>query len=147
MGRSTDIGTKAETEVVRTLLRAGISAARHTKEGSKDPGDVWAKFPDWGVLYVIEVKAGEQTKSATMSRTPSWGQIEKWWQEAITEAANVRAKPEVAVQYKGVYPILVVRRWGSGRGEDWWAYTRLGDMAVCARFGDLIRNWKSRAYK
>lgn len=131
MGRSKAIGTWAESEVVKACKRAGLPAKRQVLAGANDQGDVHLPLGD--ELYVIEVKAGEQT------RNPSWGQLDAWWAEAVTEAGNVEATDDDVE----VVPLLIVRRWGSGRAEDWWCYYGNDDVShgrVCCRFRDFLAN-------
>ena len=134
MGRSKSIGTRAETEVVRAAGAAGHRAMRVPLKGRSDEGDVHIHTPK-GRLLVVEVKAGERT------RNPSWAQLGAWWTEAVIEAERA-----------GGEPVLVVRRWGSGKAEDWWAYVWVDDLApnphglvnvpVQMRFGALL-NWRA----
>ena len=113
MSRSKDIGTWAETQTVRAFERAGIPAHRPGLRGVLDHGDVWAA----NGAIVVEVKAGEQT------RKPSWTQLTAWWQETLREADRVPAC-DVA--------LLVLRRWGSGKAEDWTAYISVADLMFLA---------------
>ena len=109
--RPKQIGTAAETAVVRTARRLGFPHAdRLTLTGNKDRGDV-GLCP--GVI--VEVKGGEQARSA------SDHMIEKWLRETETERTNARA----------VHAFLVVQRRGVGAGNAhrWWAYWRLGWLA------------------
>ena len=140
MASSTAIGTKAETEVVKALHRAGLfKAKREPKGGAKDKSDVHLPASQY---FVIEVKAGKQTKSGTMSQTPSWGQIKGWWEEAVVECQNVVAayKDDYYDIDEDFVPLLVIRRWGSGKAEDWWCYFHDGTYLLSARFGDVIDN-------
>lgn len=129
MNRPKKIGTAAESEVVKALHRAGIAAHRNALAGHLDEGDVHAL----GGRLVIEVKGGAQTKRV------SWRQLSEWMAEAEREASRVPACDIAA---------LVVRRWGSGRAEDWHAWLTLADLLrlsaegsttpVCLRLGDLL---------
>lgn len=79
--RPRDIGTRAETDVVRWLARHGFPhAERMALRGSGDVGDI-RLCP--GVI--AEVKAGEQAKRA------SWGDLERWAAETETERWNAHA--------------------------------------------------------
>lgn len=102
------IGTAAETELVKAAKRAGLKAARRALKGAGDDGDVHIALPG-GATLVVEVKAGDQAAN------PSWGKLDAWWLEACVEASRV----ELGI------PVLVVKRPGSGKGEDWWAYISL----------------------
>ena len=106
-------GTAAES-AVRTAAEAnGIPAVRVALAGSQDQGDVWLWPVDNGAKICIEVKAGEQAAN------PSWGQIDKWFREAESEAART-PNCDMAV--------LVIRRRGSGMAGDWHAWFRMSDL-------------------
>ena len=116
MSKAKQIGTAAETAVRKHLLSAGYSeleAHRNVLKGTNDEGDVWLREPLRG-LIVFEVKGGKAAKEA------SYGQIEKWFQEAELEKNNA----------KGAFGFLVTQRAGVGapRAGEWWAYAKLGDL-------------------
>lgn len=99
--RPKDIGTAAETAVVRYLRTAGFPAAeRRALKGSLDEGDITGTP---GVCW--EVKA--------RNRPVSDAQIITWLDETATERNNAGA--DVGV--------LVIRRAGVGpaRAGSWWA--------------------------
>lgn len=118
---SKSIGTAAETELVKAATRAGLKAARRALKGAGDDGDVHIALPNSTTL-VVEVKAGDQTDN------PSWGQIDKWWVEASVEASRVEF---------GI-PVLVLKRPGSGKGGDWWAYISLFGLHRAGGLGNAI---------
>ena len=116
MSKAKQIGTAAETAVRKHLLSAGYSeleAHRNVLKGTNDEGDVWLREPLRG-LIVFEIKGGKAAKEA------SYGQIEKWFQEAELEKTNA----------KGRFGFLVTQRAGVGapRAGEWWAYAKLGDI-------------------
>lgn len=116
MSKSKNIGTRAETAVRNYLLSAGYSelaAHRNVLKGSDDEGDVWLREENHG-LIVFEVKGGKAAKEA------SYGQIQKWYEEAETERRNA----------SGSFGFLVTQRAGVGypRAGEWWAYANLGDL-------------------
>ncbi|MET7333304.1 hypothetical protein [Nonomuraea sp. NPDC005650] len=112
MMRPKDIGTAAETAVVRTLRRLGFPyAERRALAGAHDLGDITG-CP--GVVW--EVKGGQQT------RQPSDEQVAKWMAETEEERANARATVGVLVlQRHGVGPDNAHRWWAYLRGDDWIA--------------------------
>ncbi len=116
MSKSKNIGTRAETAVRNYLLTAGYSelaAHRNVLKGSDDEGDVWLREENRG-LIVFEVKGGKAAKEA------SYGQIQKWFDEATLERDNA----------KGAFGFLVTQRAGVGypRAGEWWAYVSLADI-------------------
>ncbi len=115
MSKAKAIGTAAETAVRNHLLSAGYSplaAHRNVLKGTQDEGDVWLR-ETYG-LIVFELKGGKSAKEA------SWGQIQKWYEEAETERQNADGK----------LGFLVTQRAGVGapRAGEWWAYATLGDL-------------------
>jgi len=108
VNRPKNIGTAAETAVVRAARRLGFpNADRLTLTGHLDRGDI-GLAP--GVI--IEVKGGEQARNATDT------DIERWLDETNREAFNANA--DVA--------FLVTQRRGVGapNAHRWWAWWRLG---------------------
>lgn len=112
--RPKDIGTKAETAVVRYLIACGIPAERRALAGAADQGDVWAAAG----RAVLEVK--------TRNRAHTPADVERWLAELDREtraAMTAGARVEVS--------LLVVKRIGSGPANvgDWHVYCRPGDAA------------------
>lgn len=104
MARPKDIGTAAETAVVRALRNLGFpDAERRALTGALDQGDITG-CP--GVVW--EVKGGKQTRS------PSDEQIAAWMRETEVERVNARAS----------IGVLVLQRHGVGAANAfrWWAY-------------------------
>lgn len=104
--RPKDIGTMAETAVVRALRNLGFPhAERRALAGAYDLGDITGTP---GLVW--EVKGGNAAKTA------SDGQVEKWLDETERERINAGAD----------YGILVVQRAGIGaaNADRWWAITR-----------------------
>ena len=107
MTRPRDIGTRAETAIVRTARQFGFPhAERKPLYGSRDQADV-ALCP--GVL--IESKAGKAAETA------SDNQIGEWMGEAEASRVNAGA----------AFCFLVTKRKGVGapRARRWWAHTTL----------------------
>ena len=108
--RPRDIGTAAETAVVRHLTAHGFPhAERRSLKGNLDQGDVTGTL---GICW--EIKGGKAAKTA------SDGQITKWLDETETERCNAGAD----------VGILVVARAGVGAGNAgrWWAIMPLGTL-------------------
>jgi hypothetical protein len=125
LSKSKDIGTRAETAVRNYLLSVGynpLDAHRNVLKGTADEGDVWLR-ESYG-LIVFEVKGGKAAKEA------SYGQVEKWMQEAETERANANAK----------FGFLVTQRPGVGypRAGEWWAYAKVQDIIYLRTHLDII---------
>jgi hypothetical protein len=96
--RPKDIGTAAETAVLRYLQANGWpSARRYALHGALDVGDIDILNPD----VVIEVKGGKAAENA------SDGQIEKWLAETQREVGAAGAK----------IGVLVMKRRGIGMGN------------------------------
>lgn len=108
MTRPKDIGTSAETAVVRALRRLGFpNAERRALAGTYDLGDITGTP---GVVW--EVKAGNAAKTA------SDGQVTKWLEETERERLNAKAD----------HGVLVLQRAGIGaaNAHRWWAISRSG---------------------
>ncbi|TYB50263.1 hypothetical protein FXF51_56915 [Nonomuraea sp. PA05] len=111
MARPKDIGTAAETAVVRALRRLGFPhAERRALAGAQDLGDVTGTP---GVVW--EVKGGQQTKHPR----PSDLTIVQWMLETEIERGHARAD----------IGVLVVQRHGVGPANAhlWWAYLQADD--------------------
>lgn len=125
MSKSKDIGTRAETAVRNYLLSVGynpLDAHRNVLKGTADEGDVWLR-ESYG-LIIFEVKGGKAAKEA------SYGQVEKWMQEAETERVNANGK----------FGFLVTQRAGVGypRAGEWWAYAKVQDIIYLRTHLDII---------
>lgn len=99
-----------------------MTAHRNVLKGSDDEGDVWLR-ESYG-LIVFEIKGGKMAKEA------SYGQVEKWMQEAETERVNASAK----------FGFLVTQRSGVGypRAGEWWAYAKIQDIIYLRTHLDVI---------
>lgn len=118
MSRSKDIGTRAETAVVRYLQANGFPhAERRALRGRQDAGDITGTP---GICW--EVKARKRPISDT--------DVAAWLAETETEAAAADA--EIGV--------LVVRRAGVGEGNAgrWWAYLTAGTVTGLASEGGFV---------
>jgi len=132
MARSKDIGTAAESAVVKYLRENGFGGAeRRALRGALDCGDITGCGP-----LVIEVKAGAAAMNA------SDGQVEKWLEETETERDNAGAD----------LGVLVLKRRGKGSAGDWWAIQRewvFGPLSHVYRYPArwMLKDWviKTRA--
>ena len=114
MSKSKDLGTKAETAVVKALHRLGFpNAERRALAGVLDKGDILVN-PGATIKVVVEVKGGDAAKTA------SDGQILKWLDETNREVDNSEAH----------FGFLVVQRPGIGypNAHRWWAITNIGAL-------------------
>ncbi|MEV1201696.1 hypothetical protein [Microbispora rosea] len=112
MSRPRDIGTMAETAVVRALRVNGFPLAeRRSLKGALDQGDITGTP---GLCW--EVKGGKAAWFA------SDGQVAEWMRETEVERVNARAD----------IGILVVQRKGIGtpNAGRWWAIMRLVHVAA-----------------
>lgn len=104
--RSKQIGTAAETIVVKVAQRNGFPYARRsTLAGALDKGDV--HLGD-GTDTIIEVKGGKQCEALTPAK------MDKWMQETRAEIRNSNSK----------FGFLVTQRKGFGEksAEAWYAH-------------------------
>lgn len=114
--RPRDIGTAAETAVVRYLQTNGFpNAERRALRGSHDMGDITGTP---GLVW--EVKGGEAARIA------SDGQVAAWMDETEIERHNANA----------AYGFLIVAR-ARKNVRDWWAVLDVCDLAKLVRRDDL----------
>lgn len=108
--RPKQIGTSAESAVLRFLQMYFPNARREVLHGSLDHGDITGCDQ-----FVFEVKAGKQT------RVVGDAQMLAWMREARTEAENEGVK----------YGVLVLQRAGVGapNAHRWWAFIDFADFA------------------
>jgi hypothetical protein len=108
--RPKDIGTRAETAVLRQILPYFPAAERLALKGKADEGDIGHTGD-----FIFEVKGGKQTEQVGDA------QLTAWMGEAVTEAAN----RDVG------FGVLVLQRKGYGlpRARRWWVWISGGDLA------------------
>ena len=124
--RSKDIGTRAETAVVRLARDIGfLYAERLPLAGALDQGDIrLCRDP----LVILEVKAGKTAQNA------SWSQIQAWLKEAQIERNNAfKAMPDSLRWSWEWHGVLVSQRkgYGIGRVEDWCIWS-IDDDRLCS---------------
>lgn len=124
--RSKDIGTRAETAVVKLAQSIGFhDAERLPLAGAADRGDIrLIRDP----LVILEVKAGKAAQNA------SWSQIRAWLEETQIERNNAwRALPDNRKESSDWHGFLVTQRkgYGIGRVEDWCIWT-IDDDRLCS---------------
>jgi hypothetical protein len=110
VSKSKQIGTAAETAVVKACRKAGFpTAERRALHGIDDLGDILLTA---GV--VIEVKGGKAAETA------SDAQVVAWLQETERERVNAHAD----------FAFLVTKRAGIGadNAHKWWAHTTLDEL-------------------
>lgn len=111
--RPKDIGTKAETMVVKYAQVTGFpKAERLALKGKHDQGDVRLTY-----RVNVEVKAGHAAENA------SEGQIGQWMEETEREIQAGHCH----------FGFLIRKRKGKGQVGDWWAHIDTGYLF------DLIR--------
>ncbi len=106
--RPKDIGTAAETAVVRYLQANGWPGAeRRALRGTSDAGDITGTP---GVAWEVKCR----------NRPVSDKQVDAWMEELVTETRNARAD----------VGILVIRRPGFGPANagSWWAISSATDL-------------------
>ena len=110
VNRSKNIGTTAETAVVRAAQELGyLYAKRPAQKGALDAGDV-----------IIHDQLIAQVKGGVMAGKASENQVEDWWGETLKQAANYSE----LYGHTPVRAILVVKRKGVSdkNAERWHAY-------------------------
>ena len=128
MSRSKDIGTKAETAVVKALRTHGFPGAeRRALHGSQDLGDVLA-----APGIIMEVKGGKAAEEASQK------QVDAWMAETERERQNAHA----------FYGFLITKRKGYGpdRAQHWWAHVAF-DIAAelgCGKRPEFWTNFSVR---
>lgn len=117
--RPRDIGTAAESAVLRVLRTAFPSAERSPLRGSKDQGDIM------NTPFVWEVKGGHAAEDA------SAGQVLAWLGETEVEAENHFDSRSARGQLSYGYGFLITKRKGKGMASagDWWAHLWSDDLA------------------
>ena len=126
--RSKNIGTAAETHVVRYLQANGFPHAdRRALKGSLDVGDILV-CPG----LIVEVKAGVAAENA------SDGQLRLWCAETAREKVNARAETA----------FLVVKRAGHGVGKigGWHVVQNDGGMLTKFRLDEYVTFLKALGY-
>lgn len=105
-----DIGTAAETAVVRYLRTAGWPhAERRALRGHADAGDITGTP---GLAWSI--------KAGAYARYPSDRQITEWLDELDTQRAHAGAD----------HGILITRRYNVADPARWWAWARVSSLAT-----------------
>ena len=115
MSKSKQIGTLAETAVVRYLREHGFGMAeRRALRGADDAGDITGTP---GICW--EIKGGQAAKIASQA------QVDAWLSDTDREAINSGSR----------IGILVMQRAGYGplRCGQWWAVTHYGSIAFATR--------------
>lgn len=107
--RSKQVGTAAESAVVKYILDKGLYCHRKTLSGAVDEGDVWVVMPSGGIA-VIQVKAGRSAETASIEL------MDRWLRDAEDQAGAA----------KGDMAFLVTKV--SGRGD-----ARVGDWTLSWR--------------
>lgn len=112
VNRPKQIGTAAETAVLRKLFPYFPDAKRVVLHGSDDQGDIDSGD---GMDFIFEVKGGKQCSQISDMV------LAKWMAEADLERDNARKR----------FGVLVCQRAGVGapNAHRWWCYVHLGDLA------------------
>lgn len=101
VNRSKNIGTSAETHVVRYLQANGFpNADRRALKGSLDVGDILV-CPG----LIVEVKAGAAAENA------SDGQLRLWCLETVREKANAKADSAFLVVKRAGHGVAKIGGW------------------------------------
>lgn len=118
--RPRDIGTQAESAVLKVLSQHWPTADRAPLRGNLDQGDIL------GTPYVWEVKGGHAAESA------SDGQIDKWLAETTVEFVNARKAALARRVPPPIHGFLVTKRKAIGpkNAHDWWVHFDASTAAV-----------------
>ena len=101
--RPKDIGTAAETALVRYARSRGHSQARRIAlAGSRDQGDVWLTE---GII--VEVKGGHAAETASDER------VRGWWGQTVTERDNHGVPVGVLVTNRAGYSGARCEAWNA----------------------------------
>lgn len=116
VNRPKQIGTAAETAVLRILLPYFPEARRNVQHGAHDQGDIFTESICW------EVKGGNQARGSNGSGVAPRGMLTDWMRQ--TEAERLNAGATIGV--------LVMQRAGFGaqRAEHWWACLRADQFGI-----------------
>lgn len=119
--RSKDIGTEAETAVVKVLAGFWPDVKREPLRGARDQGDIRTGPVIW------EIKGGKAARGATTTGSAGPALLEAWMEQ--TRVEKLRAGGDVGV--------LVTARagFGTARAERWWAYLRADEFALICGSG------------
>ena len=140
MTRSKDLGTMAETAVVKYARLNGYpNAERRALRGNKDVGDILL-----APGLIVEVKGGKTAENA------SDNQVIKWLKEVDVEKAHADAEFPTATY--GVTGLLVVKRKGVGyaRAGEWWSVEwvscEAGKIPTWQRLKDTLLDLRYSGY-
>lgn len=141
MNKPKRIGTATESAIRKAMRARGIAADRVALHGTQDLGDLHA-YIRAGLLLVVEAKGGNQADPLP------WARRSAWMAEADAEAGRAAERSLDPVQ---AVPLLVTKRKGSGRADDWHAHLDLADLldllgpviygrplTLTVRLGDLL---------
>lgn len=110
VNRPKQIGTAAESAVLKILQPHFPEVRRNVQHGDRDEGDLFTSGICW------EVKGGNTARTMTPGLLVEWmGQTER---EALHAGARIG--------------VLVTQRAGYGlkRADQWWAYISVGDLGT-----------------
>lgn len=115
VNRPKNIGTAAETAVVRVLAAFWPDAKREPLRGARDQGDIRTGPVVW------EIKGGAQARGAATTGSAGPALIEAWMEQTRIEKLHAGAR----------FGVLVTARagFGASRAERWWAYLRADEFA------------------
>lgn len=116
VNRPRDIGTAAETAVVRVLREYFPEADRSPLRGHHDQGDIRGTGD-----FIWEVKAGNVARGASSTGETATGLIAEWMRQTEVERSNAGV----------LFGVLVTARRGVGAGNAhrWWAWLPIAALA------------------
>ena len=123
VNRPREIGTAAETAVVKVLRDYFPTADRSPLRGGHDQGDIRGTGD-----FIWEVKAGAQARGAKSLGEATAGRVTEWLRQTEVERVNARVR----------FGILVTVRGGVGpnNARRWWAWLSVAALAdICGAAG------------
>ena len=116
VNRPRNIGTAAETAVVKVLKPYWPTADRSPLRGSHDQGDIRGTG-----CIIWEVKAGAAAKGRTSTGEPAPGLVTEWLRQTEVERENAGARLGVLVTTR--------RGVGADNARRWWAWLSVAALA------------------
>lgn len=116
VNRPKQIGTAAETAVVRVLADYFPGVKREPLRGARDQGDIRTGDVIW------EVKGGKTARGAASTGSAGPGLLAAWMEQTAVEKSHAGSRIGVLVTARAGF--------GASRARSWWAYLRVDELAL-----------------